>query len=195
MNLCLFGGTFDPVHNGHVYYARKILRELSPDMLIIMPANQSPFKENRPVDSFHRLEMLNRVFKHSEHIIISTYELKKTGPSYTVDTVRYLLSQYNPVSKLYIIAGMDQAVDMIHWKDMDVILDLGVHFAVFPRRGFDKKDIHPKIRKKCTYINGPLIDVSSSDIRQKIRNNEDIREYLPEVVFRYITEKGLYRNA
>lgn len=195
MKLSLFGGTFDPVHNGHLYYARKILREISPDRLIIMPANRSPFKNHEPVKASHRLEMLRRAFKDDKRIVISTYELDKPDPSYTVDTIRYLMSHYQPIDRFYLLAGMDQAVDMIHWKEIDSILEMGVIFAVFPRREYERKEIHPAILKQCLFLDGPFIDISSSDIRDKIRRREAVKDHLPEEVLTYITDMGLYHHA
>ncbi|HBY18528.1 MAG: putative nicotinate-nucleotide adenylyltransferase [Marinimicrobia bacterium 46_43] len=195
MKLCLYGGSFDPVHNGHLFYARKAQEQLSPDRIILMPANRSPFKEKNPIAGSHRLEMLKRAFTGMENIQISTWELEKPGPSYTIDTVRYLISLYDAVKKLYILAGMDQMVEIEKWKDIEEMLSLGVSFAVFPRKGYSFSDIHPDFRPLCVLIDGPVVEISASDLREKIRKGKDVSGLIPPSVLNYIQENKLYIHA
>lgn len=195
MILCLYGGSFDPVHNGHLFYARYVLQHLHPDQIIVMPANRSPFKQENPIDGIHRVEMLKRAFRDEKKITISTWELQKPGPSYTINTIRHILSLYDSVEKLYILAGMDQMAEIKKWKAIDEILSLGVIFAVFPRKGFDKHEIDPDVRNKCIFLEGPVLDISASCIRKKLRKGEDVRDLTPLPVLKYIKENKLYIDA
>ncbi|RKY50997.1 MAG: nicotinate (nicotinamide) nucleotide adenylyltransferase [Candidatus Neomarinimicrobiota bacterium] len=195
MKLCLYGGSFDPVHNGHLFYARKALEQLAPDQMILMPVNRSPFKKENPAAGKHRLAMLRRAFAEMENVHISTWELEKPGPSYTIDTVYYLISLYDAVEKLYILAGMDQMAAIQKWKDIDKMLTLGVSFAVFPRKGYSFSDIHPDFRPHCITIDGPVVDISASALREKIRKGENVANLIPESVLNYIQENNLYSHA
>lgn len=195
MKLCLYGGSFDPVHNGHLYYARKTQEQLAPDRIILMPANRSPFKEKNPTAGIHRLEMLKRAFTDMENIQISTWELEKPGPSYTIDTVRHLISLYDTVKKLYILAGMDQMAEIEKWKNIEEMLSFGVSFAVFPRKGYSFSDIHPDFRPYCVLIDGTVVEISASDLREKIRKSEDVSGLIPSSVLNYIQENKLYIHA
>jgi nicotinate-nucleotide adenylyltransferase len=195
MKLCLFGGSFNPVHNGHVYYAEKTLNEVQPDILILMPAWQAPLKDETPLDSKHRLNMINLAFKNRDKILISDWELKQGEISYTINTVKHILSEYDNIRDFIILLGMDQAVDLYRWNRIDEILDLGIQFLIFPRDGFSRNQIKPHIFNACLFLSGPNIPVSSSRIRQMLKKHMDVKQFLPEDVNTYINEHRLYRNV
>jgi len=195
MKLCLFGGSFNPVHNGHVYYTEKILTDFQPDLLILMPAFQAPLKDEKPLDSTHRLNMINMVLNNMDKVIISDWEIKQKGTSYTINTVKYILSEYENIQEFFILTGMDQAVDLHKWKSIKEMLDLGIRFLIFPREGYSENQIRPEIREACLFVSGPLITISSSHIRQMVREGKDVKQLLPDTVGTYIKKHGLYQNA
>jgi len=195
MKLCLFGGSFNPVHKGHVYYVEKILTDFQPDLLILMPAFQAPLKDEKPLDSTHRLNMIYMALNNRDKIIISDWEIKQKGTSYTINTVKYILSEYENIQEFFILTGMDQAVDLHKWKSIKEMLDLGIRFLIFPREGYSENQIRPEIREACLFVSGPLITISSSQIRQMVREGKDVKQLLPDTVCTYIKKHGLYRNA
>jgi len=195
MNTCLFGGSFDPVHQGHVYYVHRVQESLHPDLIILMPANRSPFKKENPTDGKHRVEMLKRAFPEMKNVLISTWELERPGPSYTIDTVRYLYTFYDSIKTLYILVGMDQMAQIKKWKSLDEMIKMGVIFVVFPRKGYDSSDIDSKIKKYCLFIDGPILDISASSLREKIKAGEDVSNQIPPAVWEYIKKNNLYTYA
>jgi len=90
---------------------------------------------------------------------------------------------------------MDQAVDLHKWKSIKEMLDLGIRFLIFPREGYSENQIRPEIREACLFVSGPLITISSSQIRQMVREGKDVKQLLPDTVCTYIKKHGLYRNA
>lgn len=195
MKLCLFGGSFNPVHNGHIYYADKILTDFQPDLLMLMPAFQAPLKNDPPLDSKHRLNMINIAFCDRNNTVISDWELRQKGISYTINTVKYILSAYENIQDFLILLGMDQAVDLHKWKSIKEMLDLDIRFLIFPRYGYTKNQIKPDIRESCLFVDGPVINVSSSRIRQMLREGKNVKQLLPDTVYTYIKEHGLYCNV
>jgi len=169
--------------------------DIKPDILILMPAFQAPLKDEKPLDSGHRMNMINLAFKNRDKIEISDWELRQKGTSYTINTVKYILSFYENIQEFFILLGMDQAVDLHKWKSIKEILDLGIRFLIFPREGYHKDQIQPDIREACLFISGPHISISSSRIRKMLKDGKDVKQLLPDTVYKYINKYGLYRNV
>lgn len=183
MKIILFGGSFDPIHNGHLEIANKALAFLNADLVIFILNNKSI---NKKCDAIYndRWAMLNLAIKDNKKFIASDYELKnKEDISYTIDTVHYFCQRY-PNDELYFLVGSDQFERFDQWKNANELLDL-IKIIVYPRLGYLPND---KIDKKqIIYLNNEIINIASSSIKN---NNEWYN--LPKIVNDYINEHGLY---
>lgn len=185
MKTAIFGGTFDPVHIGHIHAVIEARMVLGLDRIIFIPARQSPLKSNSPTEDEHRLNMLHRAIRDYDFIEIDTFELEQEGVSYTYDTALYLTGKF-PEDELYFLMGMDQYINFEKWHHKDELLDL-MTFAVMTRTGDEEMVAEPFIR-----LNQPVVEVSSTIIRERIARGEIVRHQLNNVVYEYIKEHGLY---
>jgi len=186
--VALFGGSFDPIHNGHIIIINHLVDQF--DKVIIMPANISPHKTGTPprVSNDHRCNMIRLALKTIPGAEISTYEIDKNGPSYTVETIQYLRKFY---SKLELVIGYDQYVKFKQWYKWQKIID-SVNVNVIARGD----SIIPKINNKIyNFIQIENLDISSTMIRKNINNNKSIRTLVPNLVERYILEHDLYKTS
>lgn len=190
MNIYFFGGSFDPPHLGHLKIIETCLNRFDMAHFILIPANESPLKKNKPIASqIHRIEMLKLLIDDFENkIIIDDWEINRNGPSYTYDTIEYLIEKY-PGCCLFMILGHDQFISLKNWKNYEKILN-SVKIIVFNR--FDEKFILNQdidIMK----IEDFKINISSENIRKKINNGELFISDLTSKVNHYINENGLYK--
>jgi nicotinate-nucleotide adenylyltransferase len=184
----ILGGTFDPPHNGHIAIAEAALKELRLDKIIFIPAGLPPHKTKRPVSSkADRLEMLRLTIKGKRQFEISEIEIDRAGPSYTVDTLRYLC-EHNPHDQFFYLIGADNISEMETWRLPNEIIEL-VTVAVASRPGFTSSGI---FRDKVIYFNMTAVDISSTKIRNRVKLNLPIEGLIPLDVEEYIREKGLY---
>lgn len=198
MSIAVFGGSFDPVHNGHVRLAENILnRGISADRIIIVPAYISPFKQDgrKYADGFHRLNMCKAAFAHIKNAEISDCELRSGGVSYTVNTLRYFHQLYSD-EKLYFIVGSDSLRTLPKWKNFPEIMKLCT-IAAAARSEEDRQSIRKFAEDVLPF--GEVVtadcepfEVSSTEIRKLIREGKDISGYVPEAVAQYIKENKLY---
>lgn len=185
----IFGGSFDPVHLGHLLLAEAALEELDLDRIIFIPAGVSPFKQNRPPGASpdQRLAMLRLATAGEPRFSVDERELLRSGPSYTIDTVRSLMGDYPGVRFLFLI-GADNLKDLPEWHDADELMRL-VDFAVFDRGDSDGfllgESGLPVVRRR--------IDISSTEIRQRASGGLSIRFMVPEQVYDYIMTQAPYR--
>lgn len=184
MKIGIFGGTFDPVHIGHIISAVEVKEKLPLDKVIFIPARQSPHK-SQPSNSKDRLHMLQAAVESYQYFLIDTFELAQDKLSYTFNTVEYLLEKY-PEDELYFIMGTDQYINFNKWYNYKKLLDM-IHFVVL-RRNDENITIHAPFID----IRQPVIEVSSSNIRDNIQNQLEYRHLLPESVHGYIKENNLY---
>ena len=199
MNIGVYGGSFNPPHNGHLFLATELQKKLSLDKIIIIPSNISPQKsDNGHIDPIHRLNMCRLVFSESV-FDVSDCEISRGGKSYTFDTLNYILSQY-PNAKIFLFMGSDMLLSFCTWFRYKDILKMCTVCAISRGEG-DNTD---KMRQyaKENLIDGnvrifdlPEIEVSSSLIREKIGKNEDINNLVPQKAAEYIKENGLYGQA
>ena len=187
--IALFGGTFDPVHLGHLVTAEDIRKNLKLDKVIFIPAGRPPHKSEADVtNAEHRLKMLELAVKPFPKFEISDYELKKSGKSYTIDTVRYFKKILNKGDKLYFIAGSDIVRQIKLWKEWEKLIK-EVHLLIMARPGF-------KAGKKASEFGSLIeiknIDISSSAIRKTIKKGLPVTYMVPETVEKYIYEHKLY---
>ncbi len=186
MNIAVLGGRFDPVHNGHVAIANEILRVL-PGIgeVWLIPANTHPWKQIiAPADD--RLAMLSKV--KGRRMRISDIDIRRGGDTFTIDTVREL--QKDKSNTFYWVIGSDQIADFPKWKDA-ILLQHLIQFLVFPREGYEQVALPGNFSLVEEEIVAPA--VSSSEIRERIKNNEPITDLVPKNVEDYIRQKRLYQ--
>ena len=194
----VLGGSFDPVHNGHVTLGAAAVREASLDRLIVMPAHVQPFKIGREfADDHHRLEMCRLAFQDVERAEVSDYEMVHTEVSCTFDTLAHLKKTI-PGSKLYFITGTDSFLSIEYWRKGKDLLQTYA-FIVSVRPGYKEKELDERIRYYETVYGTEIIrlhhempDVSSTSIKARRDQGMSISDLLPESVERYINEHKLY---
>ena len=188
----LMGGTFDPVHIAHLIIAEEALDSLGLDRVIFVPSARPPHKNGDDVTSVeHRLEMVRLAIGGNPRLELSDLEARRADPSYTIETVRQFRRELGDDEKLYFIMGADSLVQFFTWKEPTDLL-AACEFAVAPRPGVEPDGADPRIRAKAHLLDAPLIGVSSSDIRERVRAGRSIRYLVPPPVFTYIEEKNLY---
>ena len=199
MRIGLLGGTFDPVHNGHVALAQAALETDRLDKLIIMPSGQPPHKTGQLVSmAGYRHEMACQAFSGYPRIIVSDMEILREGPSYTLDTIRQLRSEMSPDDELILIYGSDILRDIENWHRPAEIM-AACPLLLAERGGLDAVDSKAKAEEligrfgaKTSFFNAPTIDLSSSAIRDAAAAGQAIRQWVPEKVARLIQKHGLY---
>ena len=195
----IMGGTFDPVHYGHLIAAEFARHEFKLDRVIFMPAARPPHKEiNDVLNSEHRYKMVKLAIQANPFFKISDLEMKRTGKSYTIDTIRYFLEHY-PGSDIYFIMGADSLLMMDTWKDYRELSGL-CRFVVVTRPGYviersdpALKNLPPILWERMEFLPIPGLDISSTDIRHRVAENRSIKYLLPLEVEQYILDQGLYR--
>ncbi len=190
MRIGILGGTFDPVHNGHIYLAEKSCAKLCLDKVIFIPSYLPPHKKGVKVASArHRFNMLKLAISENKKFKISDMEIKRMGRSYSVETLRRLRKKYGAKAELFFITGSDSLKELDKWKNLPEILRL-CKFVIVERPGF-------KINRKpdgfiLLHINAK--DISSSDIRNRIES-KSVKSLIPAKVKAYISRYKLYIHA
>jgi|GEM_PF-305597 len=184
----ILGGTFDPVHNGHIYLAEKVCKKLSLDKVIFIPAYLPPHKKGQKVTSArHRFNMLKLAIKGRKNFRLSDMEIKRKGRSYSVETLRRLRRKYGCKAELFFITGADSLKDLDKWKDLREILAL-CKFVVVKRPGFGAS----KVPEGFIFLDINAKDISATEIRGNINLNEPLGGLLPGPVKRYIQRYAVY---
>lgn len=196
MGLAVFGGTFDPIHIGHLIIAEQTCNFCDVEQVIFMPAGIPPHKSNNNVSSKnYRLEMVQLATADNQHFSCSELEFVKEGNSYTVDTLKEMQRVY-PGQKIYFLIGADSLLDIYNWKQPEYLLE-NANFIVARRSGFSLKDIYVderfrKYRKNIKLLDNSLIDISSSQIRKLRAAGKSIRYLVLPEVAHYIKTNDLY---
>lgn len=185
MKTAIFGGTFDPVHIGHIHAVIEAKMALGLDRILFIPAKQAPLKNASPAADNHRLEMLRMSVEAYDFIEIDTFEIEQEGISYTFETAKYLTEKY-PNDDLYFLIGMDQYYNFDKWNHNEELLNM-MKFAVMDRTAGDIDLKQPFIP-----VHQPVVEVSSTIIRERIANGDIVRHQLNSAVYDYIKEHGLY---
>ncbi|MBD3426165.1 MAG: nicotinate-nucleotide adenylyltransferase [Candidatus Omnitrophica bacterium] len=189
MKIGLLGGTFNPIHTGHLILAQECWSQLVLDKVIFVPAFMPPHKQmEKDVSAADRLNMLRMALEEDDRFEISTYEVDKEGVSYSIDTVRYMKKKY-PDGDIFFLTGADSAESLSMWKEIEALLEEST-FVIASRPGWGDNSPY---EKKIKRIIIPSIEISSSDIRQRIGQRSPIDYLTPRQVVRYIRNKGLYR--
>ena len=200
MRVGILGGTFDPIHFGHLVAAEECLCRLRLAKVLLIPAGQPPHKRRRPISPpEHRLAMVRLAAADNPGLEVSTIELERQGPSYSVDTVAAVREQLGPAAELYFIVGTDALPELLSWYQPHRLLQLCV-LAVVSRPGypFDLSPVLavlPNAAERIVHVPAPELDISSSELRARVAAGLPIRYQVPDAVERYIRERGLYRGG
>lgn len=187
----LFGGTFDPIHLGHLVVAEWITDSLELDRTIFIPNNMHPFQKRTDItESHHRYEMVKRAIADFPRFEVSDVELKKDATSYTVDSLHYFRSAF-PDSQIYYMMGADNLNDFTSWKQPHEILKL-VNLVIYNRPGIETDDSLE--HERMIRIDSPYIDISSSHIRHRIAKGRSFQSLVPAAVYTYIVNHKLYQK-
>lgn len=194
----ILGGTFDPVHNGHIGLAEDARDQAGLEKVLLIPAKLQPFKLDKKVtDGFHRMEMLKLAVNNISGLAASDYELCQDQISYTYKTLRALSQQY-PEAKLFFITGTDAFLKIHMWKEAEQMLKQ-YSFAVGVRPGYRETELDQCIEKLKTDYNTDVIkltnrkrDISATEIRERLKKGQPLTGLVPEEVERYIRRNGLY---
>lgn len=194
----IMGGTFDPIHTGHLVTAEAVRIEYSLDKVLFIPAANPPHKQHSQVTpAFHRYIMTVMATYSNPHFYVSPIELERPGLSYTIDTVLALIEQYGDKTDFYFITGADAMQDLPTWRNIDRLLDL-CYFIAATRPGcicsLDPviKQFGIKGRQRIQRLPTPELEISSTDIRERVRQGRSIKYIVPESVESYIGKEGLY---
>jgi nicotinate-nucleotide adenylyltransferase len=200
--IILFGGTFDPIHNGHLAVAHAALESIGGDELIFVPARQSPHKPQPPTDGVHRVAMIRCAIAACRSFSVSDCELHRAEPSYTVDTIRYFRQRVNAAAEIHWLIGADQLDDLAKWYCIDELLD-ACHISTMVRGGYPPPDMGrfegvfrpdqvEQLRRDILMT--PEVPVSSTEIRAELSQGR-MPEGLPACVRGYIQRQKLYGHV
>ena len=167
MRIGLYGGSFNPVHLGHIGIAKRAIADLALDKLIVIPANVSPFKTEQPMP-WDRVELVKAAFRDLEKIVVDLREIERGGTSYAIDTVRQIAAE-NPGAELYFVIGEDSVEGLPRWKDID------------------------ELKKLCTFRSYPRTPESSTAIRKLFENNKVVLN--PDEKIVKVVRDGLIRKG
>ena len=196
--LGIFGGTFDPPHIGHLILAAEACKQLGLDCLLWVLTPVSPFKSDQAITSLeHRLAMVQHAIADNPNFELSRLELELPAPYYTVDTIQRL-SDRHPTAEIIVVIGGDSLRDLPRWhRPVDLVS--ACHAIGVMRRPSDSVNLSalerqiPGTQAKVRFVDAPLLEISSSDIRRRIREKLSFRYYLSPPVYEYIRKNKLYR--
>ena len=184
----LFGGTFDPVHTGHLIIAETVFEQANLEAVIFIPSARPPHKHHELMfDAQQRFKMLSEAIKGNPNFLVSDIEMNRKGPSYTIDTIHEIKAQLSAETEIMFIVGRDNLYEMEMWKDPRAIVGECTILAVDRLCG-EKRDIPDWLQKKVETVKVPLIEISSSEIRQRIRDGKSIQYLVPDAVKKTITK-------
>ena len=190
MRIGMLGGTFNPIHIGHLILAEELREKLKLDKIIFVPAYLPPHKDNSDIaPAKTRYGMIKLAIKTNRYFSVSDTEIKRDGRSYTIDTIKEFKNIY-PKDELYFIIGSDLLKYLDAWKDLDEIIKM-VRFIVATRPGYPLE----KIPSHISTLPIRAVDISGFEIRKAIRENKSFRYLVPEAVFKYIVKNKLYKTG
>jgi nicotinate-nucleotide adenylyltransferase len=200
MKIGVLGGTFDPVHVGHLIVADEVTARLGLAEVLFVPAGQPYLKVNTSIlAAEHRIQMLSLAIADKPSFRLSTMEIERAGPTYTVDTIEELRRQLGAGDELFFILGWDNLLDLPRWHQPSGLI-LMCRLVAVPRVGCPVPDLGsleaaiPGLSQRVIMLDKPEIDVSASVIRDRVRQGLAISHLVPEAVEKYIKEKGLYKG-
>lgn len=193
----LLGGTFDPIHFGHLAIAEEARVRVPLDVVLFVPARQQPLRRDTSVSNpDHRAAMIERAILGNPAFRLSRIEYERPGPSYTVDTMALLRERLPKASEFFFLIGSDAIAELPHWKEPDRLISL-CRFVVFARPGcdFDPRTLflqYPRLRERVLFLEGPRLEISATELRRRVRQGLPIRYQVPDAVEEYIRSHRLY---
>ncbi|ACA43453.1 nicotinate-nucleotide adenylyltransferase [Clostridium botulinum] len=200
INKAILGGTFDPIHNAHINVAYEALERFNLEEVIFIPAGNPPHKINLKKTPAHiRYEMVKLAIEKETRFSISDFEIKSKSLSYTYRTLKHF-KEKEPETNWYFITGEDCLSYLEHWKYIDEIFNI-CNFVIFSREGFKekeeiikkKKSILLKYRKEILFMDASILDISSTKIRNRIKEGKEVSFYMPDKVYKFILQNNLYK--
>ena len=191
MKIGIFGGSFDPIHIGHAIIAQHIISSGAVDRLWFMVSPVNPLKvgKERMVTDTDRLRMVEMVSRPMEGVETSAFEFTMPRPSFTIDTLNALQAKF-PDDEFYLVTGGDNWQIFSKWRNSDEIL-AKYHLLIYPRLGYDVV-IPDELKDRVTLVDAPIIEISSTEVRERLANGQSVRYYVPDEVLAYIERKNLY---
>ncbi len=191
----IFGGAFNPIHNGHTALARAAFKELKLNEMLIIPTGNSPHKENSEVAFSDRMEMCKIAFANDKGFAVSDIEKKLGGKSYTINTVRALKEIYPKNTEFYLIIGGDMLFYFENWYRHEALLK-ECRVVAAARENDSYVDMYEYANElgRVKVLNLPVTEVSSTEIREKLEKGEDVSDLVDPGVLEYINSRGLYRD-
>lgn len=200
MRIGVFGGTFDPIHIGHLMIAEEARELLGLDEVVFIPAGQPWFKAEKQVtEACHRMAMVALAITSNPHFYASDIEMKRPGPSYTADTLDALRLHVPDETELFVILGLDSLKEVDRWYEPQRIFQMATVVGM-SRPGYDDFDpqrldsVIPDASSRIRVLEGPLMDISGTEIRRRVSEGKSIKYRVPESVKAYIHEHRLYRT-
>ena len=185
MKIAIYGGTFDPIHHGHLILARQALEELNLDLVTFVPAAESPFKtDHQSAPAKHRLQMVKLAIENEPGFVVDSLEIDRGGTSFSIDTVLAIRKKF-PDSELFFLLGEDNADHLAQWHRFGE-LEKVVRFIVLSRTDKRLPKSYPVIHRH--------FEISATEIRNRVANRQQITYLVPEVVLRYIQDHNLYQG-
>jgi nicotinate-nucleotide adenylyltransferase len=189
----LFGGTFDPIHTGHLIVAEIIRDALDLKRIVFVPAKRHPFKDNKVMaDETHRDKMIRGAIGNNKFMEVTDMELRSNQVTYTVDTVRKI--QADSACRtwdIYFLMGMDNLNQLHLWKNPDILVEI-CQVVVFSRPGFEPAEEAREYLPRIRIVQTPLLEISSTQIRHRVKSGQTIRYLVPAEVESYIIKNNLY---
>ena len=188
----ILGGSFDPIHIGHLIIAQDAQEQFQLDSVLFIPAHQAPLKSKRSTATpQQRWRMTQLAVENEPCFVACDIEIKVGGTNYSVDTVRSLLDAY-PDSELHWILGADQIAQLHHWREIETLCQL-TRFIAFEREGSSCSNADLPSHAKILFAPSRLIQISSTEIRERLKSGRDVKYFLPPPVFDYIKAENPYR--
>jgi nicotinate-nucleotide adenylyltransferase len=196
----VLGGTFDPIHNGHLAVAEEVKRRLGLDEVIFVPAGKPQLRMNTPLSAAaHRVQMVRLAIADRPYCKLSLVEIERAGPSYTVDTINQLRAQLGPKDELLFILGWDNLAELPRWHEPRQLVRACSLVAV-PRPGYGLPDLKPLkalvpgLAASLILLDAPQVDISASLVRERVSRGLSVRHLVPGPVADHIQEQGLYAS-
>lgn len=194
MNIGILGGTFNPIHYGHTFIANYVLDYMELDEIMFIPSGNPPHKDKQIViDKIHRKNMVELAIKNNNKFSMNSIEIDKEGYSYSYDTLTALIEK-NPNSNFYYIIGQDAFIFMDKWYRYKELFEIANFIIVTRGEEIKNKieDMYKEQNAKMIFVNSPMIDISSTQIRQRLKYNKSIKYFVNEDVEEYILKNKLY---
>lgn len=197
----IFGGTFDPIHNGHLYIAHKAIEKLNLDYIIFIPSGNPPHKtQKKKTEASIRYGLVNAAIEGEKKFLISDFEINNKELSYTYKTLEYF-NNLEPNTEWYFISGADCLIELGSWKNVDKILSL-CKLTVFNRPGYSKESIlmqkervEKRYNKEIVFLDINPLNISSTGIKEMIKEGKSVKHLLPERVYNIILKLKLYQGV